>query len=930
MCKLLRLRGLQKLTLLMFAMAAIPGKSDAQTPTYAYNPSTQVADTVSLASNMYNDAQYLYAPADISPATPASGGFISRIYIKAGSASASGGIFTNLNIKMMNSSLTTLTGTTWQTGLSTAYAKLSDTINSWTNSGWIPYTLQTPLAWNGTSNILIEISQTGMTTPLPLMHGTISGRNGRTYGNTSSSTTQANDAQLLVFGFDLSCNGTPDNPTITTTPMVAGTTVCSGGTKNLVATYPSSSVSLGIAYQWEQSASAAGPWTPVTGGTGATTLNYTTAALTSSTYFRLAATCVNSSLTDYSKDYLVTVGTPQPGIITASAGTCPGDTVTFTVPNVAGTTYAWVLPGGWVGSSTSNTISVAIGTGTGPVAVTATSSCGATSIARNLTPATGNPPSAPGSIFGLNLVCPGTTQTYSVLPVPGARSYNWSLPTGWIGSSTTNSITVTAGTVSGNIVAYSVNGCGQSVPSAPLAVTALSSLANPGVITGVDTACSGTLQVYSVAPVPGATSYNWILPSGWSGTTTTNSIQTFPGAGTGNVRVTATATCATSSSSSKSVVVIPTLTPGVSISSSASSICEHVPVTFTATAVSAGTNPLYQWKKNGSNISGATGLTYTDNHIIGSDVITIEMRANNRCQSGSVANSNALSLSVTPAVLPGVSINTMLPVSICEGTPVTFSTISNGAGASPSYQWYKNGLQIASANGSTYTDATLQNGDTVSVEMISSATCISAPLVSSNKVGLQVDSIVTPDVMVSVSPSEVVLPGATYTFTATHVHGGATPGFQWQKNGVDIAFENGDTYVGSNLKIGDHISVRMQSYENCVTASVVNSNTIVMKSSVGVSGLQTLAALSLYPNPNNGRFTLAAKGWEASLIGQQLRIDVLSSLGQSVYHVELSPSSADWKTQVDLGNGLANGQYMLRVSTADGAFRSTMPFVLNR
>src|SRR5688500_11963543 len=46
----------------------------------------------------------------------------------------------------------------------------------------------------------------------------------------------------------------------------------------------------------------------------------------------------------------------------------------------------------------------------------------------------------------------------------------------------------------------------------------------PGNITGTVTACSGTNQTYSIAPVPGASSYTWVLPNGWSGTSNTNSI----------------------------------------------------------------------------------------------------------------------------------------------------------------------------------------------------------------------------------------------------------------------------------------------------------------------------------------------------------------------------------------------------------------------
>lgn len=76
-------------------------------------------------------------------------------------------------------------------------------------------------------------------------------------------------------------------------------------------------------------------------------------------------------------------------------------------------------------------------------------------------------PSVPGPIAGSATVCPGT-KVYSVVPVAGASSYNWSLPTGWTGSSSTNTIAVNV-TVSGTLQVAAVNSCTAS-STASLAV----------------------------------------------------------------------------------------------------------------------------------------------------------------------------------------------------------------------------------------------------------------------------------------------------------------------------------------------------------------------------------------------------------------------------------------------------------------------------
>lgn len=79
-------------------------------------------------------------------------------------------------------------------------------------------------------------------------------------------------------------------------------------------------------------------------------------------------------------------------------------------------------------------------------------------------------PVAPTAISGNATVCEGVTETYSVPAVAGAVDYTWTLPSGWSGTSTTNSITVTTGAVGGTISVVANSPCGSS-SSTSLAVT---------------------------------------------------------------------------------------------------------------------------------------------------------------------------------------------------------------------------------------------------------------------------------------------------------------------------------------------------------------------------------------------------------------------------------------------------------------------------
>ncbi len=89
-----------------------------------------------------------------------------------------------------------------------------------------------------------------------------------------------------------------------------------------------------------------------------------------------------------------------------------------------------------------------------------------------------NPPAQPSSITGLSAPCEGSSQLYSVLNGV-SLTYAWTLPTGWTGSLTTNSIAVVAGSASGTITVTPTNGCGIDGPAQTLAVTPVITALDP-------------------------------------------------------------------------------------------------------------------------------------------------------------------------------------------------------------------------------------------------------------------------------------------------------------------------------------------------------------------------------------------------------------------------------------------------------------------
>ncbi len=242
---------------------------------------------------------------------------------------------------------------------------------------------------------------------------------------------------------------------------------------------------------------------------------------------------------------------------------CTGTSVTFTATPANGInspTYQWKVNGGNVGTNSATYTTSSLSNGDVVICILSSSEACVTgspvtsnTITMTVTPA----PATPGVITGNTTACSGSTgNIYSISPIPGATSYNWTVPgDASIASGAGNtSITITFGSTSGNVSVAAVNSCGTS-SSSYQAVTIISTPSTPGNISGPSTVCANASgQIYSVNAVSGATSYNWTVASGTFNTTSDTSISvTYGGSPQGTVVVTASNTCGTSSASSISI-----------------------------------------------------------------------------------------------------------------------------------------------------------------------------------------------------------------------------------------------------------------------------------------------------------------------------------------------------------------------------------------
>jgi hypothetical protein len=199
-------------------------------------------------------------------------------------------------------------------------------------------------------------------------------------------------------------------------------------------------------------------------------------------------------------------------------------------------------------------------------------------------------------------------------------------------------------------------------------------LAQPSAISGSATVCTGASYTYSVPAVANAGLYIWTLPSGWSGSSASNTITVTTGNIGGTISVAAASNCDTSLLQTLFVTAIPA--PAASILGGTSiSFCQGNIVTLSALTG----NYSYAWMLNNNLVPGATSSAYTTSQP-GNYQLIVD---NGSCKD----TSSVTVLTVLPA-----------PNAIITQTGLTLSTAINQG----SYQWYRNYLPIPGATNNTY------------------------------------------------------------------------------------------------------------------------------------------------------------------------------------------------------------------------------------
>ncbi len=227
----------------------------------------------------------------------------------------------------------------------------------------------------------------------------------------------------------------------------------------------------------------------------------------------------------------------------------------------------------------------------------------------------------------------------------------------------------------------------------------------------------GTGVSFSVAATgTGTLTYQW-QKDGFAltgATTTTYSITTTTLSQSGNYTVIVTDT----SGSTTSSVAILTVNPDPTITTQPASRVVTAGATVHFSVVASGSGTLtYQWKKNGTDITGATGSNHSVFNASTTDAANYTVVVTNTVGSTPTVTT-ATSATATLVVNPLPVIATQ-PASVFAdaGGSATFSVGATGTG-SLSYQWQKESANIAGANAASFTIGSAQAANAGSYRVI--------------------------------------------------------------------------------------------------------------------------------------------------------------------------------------------------------------------
>jgi hypothetical protein len=595
-----------------------------------------------------------------------------------------------------------------------------------------------------------------------------------------------------------------------------------------------------------------------------------------------------------------TVGTPT--AITVSAGTEPTcqltngtTTTTYATTATNNTGFNWSLSNGLAGSigATTGIMTWANGfSGTVNIQVTANGCNGPSpQVTRTVTVNPNNTitlTSAVGTNAQTKCINTAITNiTYSTTSATGATVTG--LPAGVTGSWAANVVTISGTPTTSGTFNYTVTltgGCGTITATGTITVIALP----VPTITGQTTMCVNS-GYYNYTTEPGMNGYSWSVSpggiiNGGSGTNQLTVSWIAPGLQWVSITYTNPNGCTPVTPFVLYVTVNPLPNQAGTITGTANVCAGANDVPYYVAPIPNALNYIWTLPAGATIASGPNTNSITVNFAANASSGNITVYANNLCGNG--ASSPPFAVTVT--LLPAAAGNITGPASVCQGAAGVVYTVPTITGAS-GYTWTVPADFIIVSGANT---------NSITVDFSPTAVSGTITVAGTNSCG---NGVVSPVFNVTVN----AIPTAPHiTALGDTLHSDAPTGNQWYFNGTAIAGATGQTWVAQHSGW----------YWDVVTLNGCSSDTsnhiYILK--VGIEEPPVATNVVLYPNPNEGVFTLMF----TSTKQEKYDIRVFNNLGVQILEMKNLDVMGTTRQTIDL-RPAPNGMYSVIITNDLGS-----------
>jgi hypothetical protein len=308
-------------------------------------------------------------------------------------------------------------------------------------------------------------------------------------------------------------------------------------------------------------------------------------------------------------------------------------------------------------------------------------------------------------------VAVGQTASFAVAATgAGNLSYQWKKNGIAISGATSSTYTTPATALSDNGALFTVvvSDSTSSVTSSVLTLTVTGTPVAPSITTqpASKTVTVGQTATFTVTATGTATlTYQWQKDgTAISGATSASYTTSATTTSDNGAQFTVTVTNSLGNVTSNAATLTVNAPPAITTQPTGQTVTVGQSATFTVTATGTATLT-YQWKKNGSAISGATSASYTTPATTNSDsgaqfTVTVTNSVGNV-----TSNAATLTVNAPPTITTQPASQT-----VTAGQTATFTVTATGT-ATLTYQWKKNGAAIIGASSASYTTPATTNSD---------------------------------------------------------------------------------------------------------------------------------------------------------------------------------------------------------------------------